>query len=129
MLKTQSKIKQILLVSNAKEKEKSHFLHDTLVPLGKIYTVQEKELTKNIKQHKYDLVIIDAAEVQEITPLISTLKRQRSGIRVIVVTASPTWEVAREMFRSGACDYLDRSLNKDEFRSRVKSALALPVVG
>jgi DNA-binding NarL/FixJ family response regulator len=123
---TLSKVHRFLLISNAQEKEKSQYLLETLCTLGDLQIAREKEAAKAISKKKYDLLIIDSGAVQDVISLVYSLHRQQPKSRFLVVTASPTWQVAREMFRAGASDYLDRSLTRSELCSRVKAVLALP---
>jgi DNA-binding NtrC family response regulator len=72
--------------------------------------------TQSEREH-YALVVIDAAGLDTITSLISTLHRQKPMVPIVVATDSPTWQHAREAFLSGATDYIHKSLDAEALRT------------
>jgi len=86
--------------------------------------VLEKEAVQHTLQHGYDTMIVDAAVIDDVPFLISRLRAQQPQARIVVVTASPTWQRAREALQAGAVNYVHKSLNEKELLSIFKDILA-----
>jgi vacuolar-type H+-ATPase subunit F/Vma7 len=118
-----SPIYRFLLIGFRAGEEWPNFLTEALLPWGKLDIIQEEAL-KTIIPDKYNLLIIDAGAVNNVARLVSNLRMEQSK-PVLVVTASPTWQTAREILKAGAIDYIGRSFDKKEFRSRIKEILKI----
>lgn len=75
-----------------------------------------KDFKTTIPIANYDLVIVDSQEVNDVNSLVSRLCYEFNESKVIVVTSSPTWRRAREVFKAGASDYIHKSYNKGALR-------------
>jgi DNA-binding response OmpR family regulator len=100
-------------------------LQQALFPLGKLTIVPEEEAAQTVAQGPCDLVIIDAGHVRDAFELTSQLRTRQPGLRVIVATASPTWQRAREAMKAGAADYIRKSLDEKGLRARIEAVLEL----
>jgi DNA-binding NarL/FixJ family response regulator len=69
-----------------------------------------------IVKEQNNLVIIDASETEAIEARIANLRAERPSCRIVVITASPTWQGARAAFEAGATDYLPKSLGEEGLR-------------
>jgi DNA-binding NtrC family response regulator len=112
-----------LLIVKTADVQWSLVLQQALSPLGELCIVPEEEVAQAITQRQYDVIVIDAGAVQDAALLTFDLKRQCPEARVIVTTTSPTWRRAREAFKAGAADYVRKSLDGKELRSKVKAVL------
>lgn len=113
---------QFLLIGYRPEEQWPAFLQTAVNSLGKLHTAQsEDEATKMLSLHKYNLVIVDAGGVDDAALLVSRLRKQQVRPPILVVTASPTWQSARAVLKAGAVDYVGRSFDKDELRSRIEA--------
>lgn len=101
-------------------------LRDVLAPLGSLEVIQE-ESALGCPQGCYDIIIIDAAGVREVPSMIACLRVEHPQAYVVVVTASPTWEQAREAFQAGAADYIRKSLHRGELLAVVREILSRPL--
>lgn len=104
----------------------NHFakkLRDILTPLGYLDVDVENSAVKRILECDYTLIIIDSTTSSSVPLLVSRIRSQRSDSRIIVATASPTWTRAREVFRSGAIDYIKKSLDKSELQLIIQNAI------
>jgi len=101
-------------------------LQEVLSTVGRLSMVAEKESLTAIMHNCYDLIIIDARVVDNITQLLSHIRTQQSDARIIVTTASPTWTRAREALQAGADDYIDQALNKEKLANKIKALLEAP---
>ena len=71
----------------------------------------------------YDVIIIDAGTVSNAVTLVASLQSQQPEARIVVATASPTWQRAREVLQAGAADYIRKSLDKDQLRVKIQALL------
>lgn len=120
--------RRFLLVSDATEKQMqwSRLLRNALCRLGKLCITTGKEAVEEVSRESYDMIIVDSGAVHKVALLVSRLRAQRPESRVLVVTASPSWQAAREVLKAGAIDYLSKSLSGDELRSRIEVMLRIP---
>jgi DNA-binding NarL/FixJ family response regulator len=101
-------------------------LQRALSPLGELRVVPEEKAAQAVIQGKYDVIIIDAGGVRDPTLLTAHLRAQRPEARIVVVTASPTWQRARQALQAGAADYIRKSLDEKELRSKIEAVLKIP---
>lgn len=110
-------IYQLLLIGTLQKDPWLEVITEASKCLGVLKILGEKEAFKQILLQDYDLVILDSSEVNNVTRLISFIRAHRSKTGIIVVTASPTWKSARHAFRSGANDYIRKSMFEDDIFS------------
>jgi DNA-binding response OmpR family regulator len=122
---TTSQKHRFLLIGYKPDEQWPLLLQEALTPLGKLRIIQENEVMRIVSHTNYDLIIIDAGVVSEITLLLSRLRASRPKCRVLVVTASPSWQAAREALKAGAIDYVNRSFDINDLRSKIRTALGL----
>ena len=113
-----------LLIHHPQNQHWVQLIQDTLTPLADVQLKTEKESYHLTNLNNYDLIMIDAAIESHVPQLIRHLHAKEPQARLIVMTASPTWRRAREVFRAGAIDYVRKSLDKEEILSTVQGALA-----
>ncbi len=63
-------------------------------------------------ENAYALVIVDVMATENTSRLVGQIRQQQSEARIVVATAAPTWQLAREVFRAGAMDCVRKSLSK-----------------
>lgn len=98
-----------------------------LASIGPLQTVEEKFAMDLVIENEYTAIIIDAAHVSSFGLMTSRIRAQRPDARVIVATASPTWQRAREAFKSGATDYIYKSADETELLTSLEAALDKPL--
>lgn len=116
-----------LLIGEKGESQWPLVLERALSPLGKLWIVPENELMQVLVQKYYDAIIIDAGAAHDARGLISLLKEQQPKARIVVATASPTWQRAREMLQAGAVDYIYKSLDEKRLLSEFRTMLEIPL--
>lgn len=114
-----------LLIGAGAETRWPQVLKDALSPLGELHILSEAEAVRIVGEREYDVVLIDAGAVQDVIRLIARLRAQRPRARIVVVTASPTWQQSREIFRAGAADYIRKSLDKRKLRAQMEAVLQM----
>jgi DNA-binding NarL/FixJ family response regulator len=117
-----------LLIGGSQNSYWQNVLKETLAPLGHLQVVGEESVIDLIAQINYAAVIVDAGNVEDSALLTCRIRAQCPQTRVIIVTASPRWNLAREAFQSGATDYIYRSADRDELILSIKEAMNKPVL-
>jgi len=117
---------RFLLISRGEGSTWSRTLAQAVTSLGGLELVTEKLPFERATQTPYDIIFVDASAVPDTVFLISRLRQQCPQARVVVVTASPTWQQARDAFHSGATDYIRKTLNRKEILAVMKDILSQP---
>lgn len=117
-----------LLVGDSVDRQWRDILGEILTPLGRLEVTGEQAADERLSERSRRAVIIDAGAVDNFALLTSRLRAHHPDARIIVVTASPSWEFAREAFRSGATDYLRKSVDRQELSLTLEQALAKPLL-
>ncbi|MGB9178014.1 MAG: hypothetical protein WCB68_02110, partial [Pyrinomonadaceae bacterium] len=113
-----------LLISDSIDHRWRDILEEILIPLGHLEVTDEQMAVERLSEQSRRAVIIDAGAVDNFALLTSRLRTLYPDAKIIVVTASPAWKFAREAFRSGATDYLRKSVNRQELSLSLEQALA-----
>lgn len=100
-------------------------LDRALSPMGSMVVVREDEAVTAVIGGIYDLVIIDAGAVRNMWSVRSRVQAQSPEVHMVIATASPTWQRAREVMRAGAANYIYKSLEESELRTQIESVLGL----
>jgi signal transduction histidine kinase/CheY-like chemotaxis protein len=116
-----------VLVGDSNDPHWRDILKETLPPSVRLEVVGEHEAAGRLSERKCRAVIVDAGAVDNFALLTSQLRTRHPDARIIVVTASPSWEFAREAFRSGATDYLRKSVAREELSLHLRQALTKPL--
>jgi DNA-binding NarL/FixJ family response regulator len=114
---------RFLLIGASADDPWQQVIEATARPFGSLCTAVEDEALRLIRQHPYDVVIIDAAKVEDMYQLIAMIRTGQPEAKIVVATMSPTWKRAREAFRVGATDYVRKSMNEAENRLLLEASL------
>ena len=112
-----------LLVSDSPDDYGNQVLREALVALGSLQVALEGELAYLLQEQSYGIVIVDAGAVESAPEVVSQIRELNPDTTVVVVTISKHWEVARDVFRAGAMDYLSKSLSKEEILASFQKVL------
>ena len=105
---------RFLLVSNSPGDYGHRVLAEALSTLGSLQFAGEQKLVFLLREQAYDVVIVDAGAVTSAPDVVSQVRSLNLNAKVVVVTSSPHWKIARAVFRAGATDYLLKSLDRAE---------------
>lgn len=101
-------------------------LRAALAPLGTLEVVEVGNAMNQIKEAD-GLVIVDATFVDKVDAVVSNLRTERPDSRIVVMTASPTWQRARAAFEAGAIDYLPKTMEEGELVDTFRQILKKPL--
>jgi len=105
---------RFLLVSNSPGDYGHRVLEEALSALGPLQFAGEQRLASLLSGQAYDVVIVDAGAVTSAPDVVSQVRALNLNAKIVVVTSSPHWKIARAVFRAGATDYLLKSLDRAE---------------
>lgn len=105
-----------LLVNGRQPDHWHQVLEAALRPFGPLESTREETAVERVMEKSFDMIIVDATGVQRVKLLVERLSAQRPRTSIIVVTASPHWELARAAFLAGAVDYVFKSSDEGELR-------------
>lgn len=91
--------------------------------MGTFQVASEQEVIIGTSGGNYDVIIIDAGTVSNPVTLVASLRSRQPEARIVVATASPTWQRAREVLQAGAADYIRKSLDKDQLKAKIQTLL------
>lgn len=120
-------MKRTFLLIGEEQSEWSQRLEMALSPLGKLWVAPENVFENFISRRHYDIVIIDSRHVPDVPKLISRLRSQHHDMHIVVATDAPTWMRAREALRSGATNYIRKSMDEKYIREEVREILEMPL--
>lgn len=101
--------KYIAIISNVVDSQWLQTIKPHLCGLGKLIVVTEEIVRAKHGRLSTNVIIIDSSSVPNAAELVRYLVLQDQGTPKIVVTASPTWRRARDIFKAGAQDYLKQT--------------------
>jgi len=114
---------RFLIVGDAPDDYGHQVLREALSTLGSWQVISEAEVVFVLQAQTYDVVVVDAGAVKSAPEVVSRIRALDCNARVVVVTLSPHWKIARAVFRAGATDYLSKSLSKTEILANFRSIL------
>lgn len=117
-------VKRLLLVAHCPESAWRAVLDEAARDIAEVDAFSEEEAFARMRQTKYDLVILDVVDAQNLPALVRRAKTQAPDVPVIVATSSPTSRRAREVFRAGASDYIRRSPDLQDLRATLREMLS-----
>jgi DNA-binding NtrC family response regulator len=102
-------------------------LQAAVKPLGELDVYDEAQSYLKRYRKTYDLVIVDATEIEHPDEWVARLRGQLPAARVVVMADAPTWQQAREAFLAGAMDYAKKLSDKDKLSKFISDLLDTPV--
>jgi DNA-binding NtrC family response regulator len=102
-----------VLVGNPLESTFKNRLEKILGTYGKIEITSDNLNPLPIS----DMVIIDATEVEDFIALVKHYYTEDPNRKIIVATAVPTWQRARQAIKSGAYRYIEKNISDQELYS------------
>ena len=113
-----------LLIADKTESMWPLIVEQALSPLGIFRLISAQETAGQADDSHYDIIMIDSGMIRDPIKLISQLRAEQPQAKIIVATASPTWQRAREVLQAGAVDYIRKSLDQAQLKSKIEALLA-----
>lgn len=114
---------RFLIITNQPKSIWVNKLKKSIASLGILHVTSEGSLADEIEHHNYDMVLIDSSAVTEVTDLIQIVQRSSSSMPIMVASHARSWRRTRDALRSGASDYILKSLTNEELTSAIINAL------
>lgn len=119
---------RILLIGGTSDRDWYALVDEALASFGTVFCIQADQALDKINKEQYEIAIVDATELEDVEFLISRLRARQKDCRIVVFTASPTWQRARAAFEAGAMDYVPKSYDKIELHETVWKLLKMPLI-
>jgi DNA-binding NarL/FixJ family response regulator len=113
-----------LLVAAGEGSPWAETVREAVGPLGKLETATAADALALVAAEDYSMVIVDAGAADDPTSLVAALRRAAPSAPLVVVTASPTWQSAKEVFMAGASDYIRKSHDAPALAATLRDILA-----
>ena len=91
--------------------------------MGVLQFASEQDVVSGAIGNSYAVIMIDSGAVRDPVRLTAWLRTQHPQAKIIVATASPTWQRARDVLKAGAVDYIRKSLDEAQLQSTIKTLL------
>ena len=118
---------RFLLLNGAEENSWKERLATALAPLGTLAVARAGNGLPPGVEEPDGLIIIDSTMVENVDDLVAALRHENPERRIVVMTASPTWQRARSAFEAGAMDYLPKTLQHEELLNTFRQILNRPL--
>lgn len=118
---------RFLLLTESDDDFLKDILAETLKPLGSLSVSRIRADALFDAEEPDGLILIDATTVDWPERLVARLRLERPERRIVVLTASPTWQRARAALEAGAMDYLPQTLPADELLTAFRQAIQIPI--
>jgi DNA-binding response OmpR family regulator len=99
-------------------------VREQLNSLGNLETVSASQALEQISSRSYRMVLVDAGAIEDMGSFISAVREIAPSMPIVVATASPTWQSAKEVFLTGADDYIRKSLDPDALNAILREILS-----
>jgi DNA-binding NtrC family response regulator len=121
--------KRILLVGSKPDSGWIGTLQQSLDQWGELQVAAETDGLSRLRGQAYDLIILDAAVIDDLNLLVQSIRQERPNVPVVVVTNSPTWQRARQLFTDGASDYVRKSFDTGALKATFSRILSKSPAG
>jgi DNA-binding NtrC family response regulator len=112
-----------LLLSGSGDQTWEKHLRMAIEILNKELDVATEMAIDDLPWSDYDLVILDAGAISNMTEIISQVRAHNMAARIILFSSSPTWKQAREAMQAGAMDYAPKVLQRDQILAVIRRGL------
>lgn len=115
-----------LLISNTPQTDFAQRLQGAAVGLARIKWVPPKKKISDgwLKKLNPALIVIDVTGMADLTALISIAHFEIPQARIVIASALPNWQQARDAYQSGAVDCLLKSVSEEELRAYLTNLFA-----
>jgi len=115
---------KFILIGDNPDSSWSVSVSDALCELGVLEIYSAAAAAEQICDPDVRMVIVDAGAVAGLTPLIVRLRQLSATVPIVIASASPTWQTAKEVLLIGANDCIRKSLNPEKLQAAFQEILA-----
>lgn len=123
IMNDKSSKKNFLILSESRDDNWNSVIKDALCSFGNLEFALNKEAVHAVQHKNFDLIILDASTVKDVSSLLNDIRSQKSDMRIIVASLILDWRQAREVFKAGAADYVRKTMDKRQVLSSVRDLL------
>jgi DNA-binding NtrC family response regulator len=116
---------RFLLITKNAGAQWTQTVEKAVASLGTLDVWPDSELDRLIGHVHHHLIIVDASSIVKFTPLVERLHDLLPQTYLIVATASPTWQRARDALKAGASDYIRKTMDAKELRGQLMHVLCI----
>ncbi len=98
-------------------------LREALSEYGTLQESREAEIASSVQKQFYSVAIVDAGAVSAAPEVVSQIRALSPNSKIVVITASYHWKIAKAVIQAGAADYLLKSLDRREILENFKAIL------
>jgi DNA-binding response OmpR family regulator len=117
---------EFLLIGETPDSSWSTSVCQALASLGPTDMLPEREAIERSAHHNYQMIIIDAGAVADLAAVIIKLRQTSPIVPLVVATASPTWQTAKEVLMTGANDCIRKSVDPVKLSAMFQEILSRP---
>ena len=114
---------KILFIAGSSSAQWGSILQRAIGNAGCVRLATTHNFSFLIMNDVFDLVFIDPGEIGSFSQLITEVLQLQPETKIIVATASPTWQRAREAMRAGAFDYIRKNQNITQLANYIRGIL------
>jgi len=89
--------------------------------IGPVRNVSDKDVSQQSSEQKYDFIVIDVSDIEDLYRLIPEIRRDQPESYVVIVSSTPTWKQTREVIRLGASSLIRKSTNFEDVIEELQS--------
>jgi DNA-binding NtrC family response regulator len=119
---------KVLLLSTSDETSWIKTLADAVEPFGLVCLGIRDHERDDVDHGRYDLIVVDASVVSDVPATIRQIQKRQPFAAIVVAGVAPSWRVARDAFRAGAADYIEKSFDSAQVRSELREHLPIVMV-
>jgi len=97
----------------------------TIAPFGNLVIENDDKSFSKLLYEDIDLIIYDTEDAYNVQNILEILKDMKVTLPIIVACDVWTWKRARDAFRLGASDCIQKSFDKNELQKQILSILKI----
>ena len=117
---------EFLLIGETPDSSWSMSVREALAAQGPTDVLSEGQAVERVADENYRMIIIDAGAVPDLAALITKLRQRSPAVPIVVATASPTWQTAKEVLMTGANDCIRKSADPVKLSATFQEILHRP---
>jgi hypothetical protein len=115
---------KVLLVNDKGVRYWTDLLRQAVLKLGGTLTLLDQRDVKDKAWGGFDLIILDASIVDDLTLTIQAIRSSDRLARIVVVSPTPHWKQARETLLIGGTDYVQKVDDEAELLGLLQDSLS-----